>query len=95
MPQSADTVSTRSELGRNATPIAVIDAARYVLGGRIALDPASDQVINRAVQAERIYTVEQDGYSQAWRAKTLWMNPPGRSHTLKNGRKIQVTAATH
>lgn len=93
MPRSADTLNTKSELGRNATPIPVIDAARYVLGGRIALDPASDQVINRAVQAERIYTVEQDGYSQPWQAETLWLNPPGDSLTLKGGRKTHVTAA--
>jgi hypothetical protein len=93
MPPSADTLNTKSELGRNATPISVIEAARYVLGGTIELDVASDSVINEAVQAERIYTIEQDGYSQGWRAKTLWMNPPGRSYTLRNGQKIQVTAA--
>ena len=93
MPRSADTLNTKSALGRNATPIPVIDAARYVLGGHITLDPASDQVINQAVGAERIYTVDQDGYSQPWQADTLWLNPPGKSYTLKNGRKTHVTAA--
>lgn len=87
MPSSADTLNTKSSLGRNATPIAVIEAARYVLGGRIALDPASDPVINREVRAEKIYTVEQDGYSQPWKADTCWLNPPGR--TLTQNKQVE------
>lgn len=87
MPSSADTINTKSSLGRNATPIAVIEAARYVLGGCIALDPASDPVINQDVQAEKIYTVEQDGFSQHWKADTCWLNPPGR--TLSQNKQVK------
>lgn len=56
------------------TPSSFIKAARKVLG-TIDLDPASCEIANSVVQAERIYTKEQDGISQPW-AGRLWVNPP-------------------
>lgn len=57
------------------TPAPILEAARRVLG-RIELDPASSSVANRVVQAERFYTIADDGLNQPWHCKTLWLNPP-------------------
>ena len=57
------------------TPNYILDAARAVLGS-IKLDPASCAAANRFVQSERYYTAPDDGLSQPWRAKTVWMNHP-------------------
>lgn len=70
------------------TPSSFIKAARRVMG-TIDLDPASCETANSVVQAERIYTKEQDGLSQPWIARSVWCNPPyGR---LGNDRQKGVT----
>jgi hypothetical protein len=47
--------------------------------GNIDLDPASCEVANQIVKANRIYTKETDGLSRlfsSWKAETVWLNPP-------------------
>jgi hypothetical protein len=56
------------------TPQPYIDAVRQVLG-RIDLDPASSLVANRVVQAERIFTRDDDGLAHPW-SGTVFLNPP-------------------
>lgn len=87
MPVSADCLNSQSINGRNATPLPIIHSAKTVLGS-IELDPASDPEINRLVEAQRIYTIQDDGFRQPWEAHTLWLNPPGK--TISQGRTISA-----
>ena len=57
------------------TPAVFIEAARAVLGG-FDLDPASSEVANRIVKADRIFTAGDDGLAQEWPIGSIWMNPP-------------------
>ena len=56
------------------TPGKYIDAVREFFGG-IDLDPASSAIANETVQAERFYSLNDDGLSQVWRGR-VWLNPP-------------------
>lgn len=56
------------------TPKEYIDAAREVLGV-INLDPASSELANETVKAEKFYTSENDGLAQEWYGN-IWLNPP-------------------
>lgn len=57
------------------TDPAYTNLARQLLGG-IELDPASSPAANRHVKADRIFTIDDDGLSQPWTCKTLWINHP-------------------
>ena len=66
------------------TPEKYIRVVRKVLG-TIKLDPASCELANLIVQAERIYTGQQDGLAHSWQAETLFCNPPyGRAGHRSN-----------
>lgn len=56
------------------TPPEYIASAREVLG-EIDLDPASSDIANQTVRAERFFSLEDDGLAQAWKGR-VWMNPP-------------------
>lgn len=57
------------------TPPEWTEAARECMGS-IELDPASSLAANLSVMAERFFSESDDGLSQPWQAKTLWMNHP-------------------
>lgn len=76
---NARTILHSSESAEWYTPAAIVDAARELMGG-IELDPASCLEANATVRAERIYTLDDDGLSKPWGARSVWLNPPyGRS----------------
>jgi len=56
------------------TPKDFIDAARESMGN-IDLDPASSDIANQTVQADKYFTKDDDGLAQEWNGK-VWMNPP-------------------
>lgn len=56
------------------SPPWVVDAVRAVVG-EFDLDPASCEVANRVVRADRYYTVEDNGLALPWEGQ-VWCNPP-------------------
>jgi ParB family chromosome partitioning protein len=56
------------------TPAEYIEAARAVLGV-IDLDPASCQLAQRTVKAERYFTFLDDGLAHEWHGR-IYLNPP-------------------
>lgn len=56
------------------TPKVYADAARAVLGA-IDLDPASNDIANRVIQAAQIFTLDDAALEQRWDGR-VWMNPP-------------------
>jgi len=77
---------TKSEQNRQAmhasgsnehyTPGYIVDIAREVLGGQIDCDPASNHMANKYIQANKIFTIDDDGLSKEWRGH-VFLNPPG------------------
>jgi DNA N-6-adenine-methyltransferase (Dam)/Protein of unknown function (DUF3102) len=56
------------------TPPTYLDLARRVLG-QIDLDPASCDIVQKQVGAQRYFTAEDDGLAQPWFGK-IFCNPP-------------------
>jgi hypothetical protein len=57
------------------TPVRYIELAKAVLHS-IDLDPASGPVPQSWIKANRIFTEEDNGLKQEWKADTIWLNPP-------------------
>lgn len=62
------------------TPAEYIEAAREVMGS-IDTDPASNDIANKIVKAEKYYTIETNGLAHDWTGN-VWMNPPYSSDLI-------------
>ena len=49
--------------------------------GTIDLDPASSEITNETIQAEKIYTAKDNGLSLPWFGN-VWLNPPYSSDLI-------------
>ena len=58
---------------RQLTPPYVLEPVRLALGG-IALDPCTEP--DNPTDADRFYTVDDDGFAQPWDAESIYVNPP-------------------
>lgn len=64
------------------TPPEFIEAARSVMGC-IDLDPASSDIANNIVKADKYYTKANDGLFEEWKGN-IWMNPPYSQPLVSN-----------
>lgn len=62
------------------TPKEYIEAA-YKTMGVINLDPASNEIANKVVKAEKYYTAEENGLEKTW-SGNIWLNPPYSSDLI-------------
>lgn len=76
--------AAHGELGRDdyLTPPEVVNFGRMALGGPFDLDPFSQHTRNQIVQAERLFTKEDDGLAQEWVCERAMVNPPGGKSRL-------------
>lgn len=63
------------------TPAEIVEKAREVLG-TIEVDPASHDIAQEVVKAERYFTQENDGLTKPWVGK-VWCNPPYSAALIK------------
>ena len=62
------------------TPAEYIEAARKAMGS-IDTDPASNDIANKVVKAEKYYTIETNGLAHDWTGN-VWINPPYSSDLI-------------
>lgn len=58
------------------SPIDLIATTTAFFDGHIDLDPASSDIANTIVQAERFFNWEHNGLLQEWKAKNIYLYPP-------------------
>lgn len=68
------------------TPVEWVEDFRYILGGRIAMDPASNAFANQVVGAE--YICSTHGLEVPWQHGPLLLNPPGKSKDNPGGAAV-------
>ncbi len=72
-----------SETNEWNTPVDYMQNVRDFLG-EIDLDPASNTIANKAVQAKKIYTANDNGLALPWNGR-VFVNPP---YGIENGQSV-------
>lgn len=75
MSQAGAVVDGESGNDNWRTPANILDGARLVFDGPIALDPCADSDLGHHYAVVN-YTVEMDAFKQDWIAPNAFMNPP-------------------
>jgi len=72
------TTAVSSAADEWTTPSWLLERLYPLVGGAFSLDPCSParRGANATVRARLRYVAEDDGLAQAWRAKSIYMNPP-------------------
>ena len=73
-------VSNNSGNNEWYTPLEYIEMARKAMGA-INLDPASCELANKTVMADKFFSMEENGLKQKWFGK-VWLNPPYASDAI-------------
>lgn len=68
-------VMTSARSNEHYTPAAVL-APVYEILGTVELDPCSNSKTNPNVKCNRCFVRDDDGLTQDWNAKTVFVNPP-------------------
>lgn len=75
-----------SESNEWYTPAEYVNAARELMGA-IDVDPASCIEANRIVNAEKFFTMRENGLQQPWQGR-IWLNPPYGFEDGKSNQEI-------
>lgn len=86
------------------TPGQYLNTARDFMGG-FDIDPASSELANKTVKANKFFDIEANGLNQKWLGK-IWMNPPYSQPDIRlfieklvdefnNGNVTEAIALTH
>lgn len=96
---------TRAEQSRKAltssdsnewyTPPEIIEAVRELFGGRIDLDPASSEVAQRTVKAERWIGLPEDGLAVPWGGRVFNNCPYGLNEERRSNQGVWLEYAEH
>ena len=68
-------IQVSSKIQEWITPPEIINSIKEVLG-YIDLDPASSVIANKIINANKIFTEEDDSLTKEWKCDTCFMNPP-------------------
>ena len=74
--ETEPTETTGKESNENYTPIDLIELV-HSFYGYPELDPFTCRLANQIIKAQKIFTIQDDGFTQDWRGyQTIWLNPP-------------------
>lgn len=75
--------SMKRESDENYTPVSTLKLVHQFYGFP-TLDPFTCELANQAVKSQKIFTIEDNGFTQDWSGyPTIWLNPPYSSGFLE------------
>jgi hypothetical protein len=69
-------IATSAKSDEHYTPGDIVEAVLDCFDGLLSLDPCSNSHDAPNLPASTLYTIDDDGLKQAWRASTVYINPP-------------------